>query len=271
LLDMLDVIDLSSSPEPTRALAALTAAANKSKRAGKAKAIPGPIFDLTNSDDDDDDFVLSLPPAQETQNVAGPSSSRQEIRFDASSSFVNIPGQSTKANGTSTQAPLFLPSDDEENRPPQRTLSPDLEMIHPSQPPTVVFDVPEGGTQSPLLVENFEPDPESATVARVLEIIPDVEPDHLLALVRKHAEEHPAGTLVEHILHMLFEDSSYPRVDRKGKRKKADVGGDGENGVADGDDGNATCSKKTKIDYATKSRPFTGGAHYADLALVRMP
>jgi len=270
---MLDVIDLSSSPEPTLPLAAFTAAAKKSKRAGKTKAISGPIFDLTNSDDDNDVFVLPLPPEQEAQNVAGPSSSRQEIRFDASSPFVNTPGQSTKVNGASLKAPLFLPSDDDDNHRPQRTLSPDLEMIHPSQPPTVVFDTPEDETQRLVLAEKIEPDPESATVARVLEIIPDVEPDHLLALVRKHAEEHPAGALVEHILHMLFEDSSYPRVDRKGKskRKQADVGGDGENGVADGDDGNATPSKKIKIDYATKSRPFTGGVHYAELALVRMP
>ena len=266
---MLDIIELSSSPEPAQALAAFTAAAK-----GKTKAIAGPIFDLTNSDDDDV-FVLSLPPEREVQNVAGPSRSRQAAGFDASSPFVNIAGQSTKANGATLKAaPLFLPDHDEENHPPQKALSPDLEMIYPSQPPTVVVDTPENETQSLLLAEIFEPDPESATVARILEIIPDVEPGHLLDLVRKHAQEHPADTLVEHVLHLLFEDSSYPRVDRKGKGKRkqdkeADVGRDGENGVADAD-GNATPSKRTRIDYAAISRPFTGGVDYADLALVRL-
>ena len=270
LLDMLDIIELSSSPEPTQP-AAFTDTAKKSKRAGKAKAITGPIFDLTNSDDDDV-FVLPLPSEQEARNVAGPSRSRHEVIFDASSPFVNIPGQSTKANGATVKAPLFLPGDDEENHPPQEAPSLDLEMIHPSQPPTVVVDTPENETQNLLLAEFFEPDPESATVARVLEIIPDVEPDHLVALVRKHAQEHPADTLVEHIVHRLFEGSPYPRVDRKGKgkRKQADEADVGRDGVADADD-NATPSKRIRIDYATISRPFTGGVHYANLALVRIP
>lgn len=105
-------------------------------------------------------------------------------------------------------------------------------------------------------------DPVSACMARVLEILPDVEPDHLTHLVTGAVSTHGSGVL-EHVLHVLFEDSKYPKIDAKGKgkRKYAD---DGDN------DAQAGSSKRPKVDfgYGDLSRAFKGGPDYPDLALV---
>lgn len=141
------------------------------------------------------------------------------------------------------------------------------------------FDIgPAGSRVAPIDVDNSplpEPpvleqahgtllnsDPVSACVARVLEIIPDVEPDHLTQLVTGAVSTHGSGVL-EHVLHVLFEDSKYPKIDAKGKgkRKYAD---DGDN------DAQAGSSKRLKVDfgYGDLSRAFKGGPDYPDLALV---
>ena len=101
-----------------------------------------------------------------------------------------------------------------------------------------------------------EPDPISTYVARVLEIIPDVEPDHVLGLMTNELPTH-GDQVVEHVLHTLFEDQTYPKVDKKGKGKRKHVDGDPE-----------SPSKKAKIDFEDKERPYKGGADYADMTLV---
>lgn len=50
-----------------------------------------------------------------------------------------------------------------------------------------------------------------AYVARVLEIIPDVQPAHLHTLVMQYIETHKGDT-VELILHALFENSGYAKI-----------------------------------------------------------
>jgi hypothetical protein len=105
-------------------------------------------------------------------------------------------------------------------------------------------------------------DPVSVCVTRVLGIIPNVEPDHLTQLVTKSISTHGSGVL-EHVLHVLFEDSKYPKTDAKGKGKRK---------RADDEDKNvqAGSSKQPKVDfsYADLSRAFKGGPDYLALALV---
>jgi len=106
-------------------------------------------------------------------------------------------------------------------------------------------------------------DPVSACVARVLEIIPNVEPDHLTKLVTSATSTHGRSEVLQHVLHILFEDPKYPKSDPKGKgkRKRAD----------DEDiDKQSGGSKRPKVDsgYGDLSRVFTGGPDYLDLALV---
>jgi TRIAD3 protein (E3 ubiquitin-protein ligase RNF216) len=99
-------------------------------------------------------------------------------------------------------------------------------------------------------------------VARVLEIVPDVKPDHLTQLVTRAVSTHRTGVL-EHVLDVLFEDSNYPKIDAngKGKRKRADD---------EDKDTQAGGSKRPKVDfgYGDLSRAFKGGPDYLDLALV---
>ena len=122
--------------------------------------------------------------------------------------------------------------------------------------PPVLEQVPGIGADS---------DPVSACVARVLEIVPDVEPDHLTKLVTSAASTHGRSEVLQHVLHILFEDPKYPKSDPegkgKGKRKRAD----------DEDiDKQSGGSKRPKVDsgYGDLSRVFTGGPDYPDLALV---
>jgi hypothetical protein len=104
--------------------------------------------------------------------------------------------------------------------------------------------------------------PVSACMARVLEIVPDVEPDHLTQLVIRAVSTHGVGVL-EHVLHVLFEDSKYPKIDarEKGKRKHADD---------EDKDTQAGSSKRPKVDfgYGDLFRAFKRGPDYFDLALV---
>ncbi|KAF9468244.1 hypothetical protein BDZ94DRAFT_1154032 [Collybia nuda] len=104
-------------------------------------------------------------------------------------------------------------------------------------------------------------------VARVLEIIPDVEPDHLLALVTKLAPSLQDG-VVEHVLHELFEDPAYPKVDKKGKGKRRQTDEDIREEETSLQGGSP--AKRHKVDYSDKTREFRGGIHYTDLALEQL-
>lgn len=190
-----------------------------------------------------------------------------------SGSLQNIPSQSRRTkNPTAKPLLRFLPSD-EENEPPV-AVQPAVDQAPiaivglDNVPPPLQIAQQEPMPVEPPLEPEPERDPLSGYVARILEIIPDVEPDHLLALVTKFAPSLQDG-VVEHILHALFEDPAYPKVDKKGKgkRKQTDEDLRGEGTAVEG----STPTKKHKIDYGDKTRAFRGGVHYTDLALVRPP
>lgn len=179
--------------------------------------------------------------------------------------------------------PILNP--DPQPQVPTRTNSPD-------SAPTPDLD--------PILIEDM--DPTSTAVAQILEIIPNVEPTHLLELVETHlptfsvfhgdhdadggegveaareaaregegareatVEERVQG-VVGHVLHLLFEDSDYPRADlRHGKGKGKRVAEDAEDkGKGKAKD---VAPKKPRIDYSVVDRPFPGGPNYFELALV---
>lgn len=61
------------------------------------------------------------------------------------------------------------------------------------------------------IASNPHPDSIDAIVAQVLEIIPDVSPDHALSLTQKYYAEYGLTTH-EMVLHTLFEDPNYPKV-----------------------------------------------------------
>lgn len=280
---MSHIIDLSSSPEPGPSYTQPPQRTSKVKLTAKRqRTCIGPVIELTDSESDVEDA-----PARSRQKVASPrnatpgSSSRPgrtptltqlQPMVGGSGSLQNIPSQSRRTKTpTAKPLPRFLPSD-EENEPPV--------AVHPAVDQAPIGIVGLDNVPAPLQIAQQEPmpvepllepeperDPMSGYVARILEIIPDVEPDHLLALVTKFAPSLQDG-VVEHVLHVLFEDPAYPKVDKKGKgkRKQTDEDIRGEGTAVAG----STPTKKQKIDYADKTRAFRGGVHYTDLALVSL-
>ena len=55
-------------------------------------------------------------------------------------------------------------------------------------------------------------------VAQVLEIVPDVHPDHVHALIIQHLPTY-FEEVVQPVLHILFEDPTYPKLIEKGNAK----------------------------------------------------
>lgn len=105
-------------------------------------------------------------------------------------------------------------------------------------------------------------DARSVCLAHVLEIVPDVKPDHVTRLIEIALPKYGQDEVLGRVLHTLFEKPNYPKVNISKNVKRAD----GQN-----DRVTTGSSSKTKYDfgYGNISRPFTGGADYTQLALVR--
>lgn len=220
---------------------------------GKSRAnITEDVIELTDSDNDD--HTRSKKPPRSTQ--LGPSRSRNQLLPLASASTENMPSSNQRSSkpGKSER--------DEENNPPPRT----------SDPPPVRQDFAveiEDVSMGQVTVEDlFQPEPESQAMeteqdtpskmlAQVLEVVPDVQPDHAVELLSQQPNASP-DEVVQAVIHALFE-APYPKVDRKGKRKAVDE--------------NAGQHKRARLDesdYAKLDRPYTGGVYYSDLSMVSL-
>ena len=275
---MNEIIEISSSPEPpTRDARAKTWPSKTPKqrnRSGAPVTHEDEVIELTDSEDNaevkkctsgSNDKIPAKGP-QRKRPEAG--SSRPALEAPRINSLLHgldthggpsAPGsirtlETPKARKKSKAEPLFLPDDEDDELPPPISRA---EACYPA--PIVVDDIPEE-----LLEPNFAPaspsaniDPMDAYVARILEIIPDVQPTHVLSLLEQHVEEHQ-DNVVEIVLHTLFEDPKYPKIDKMGKRKREE--GDGE--------GEERGKSKVKVDYGDKDRLKQAGPLYADIALV---
>ncbi|TFK39205.1 hypothetical protein BDQ12DRAFT_682354 [Crucibulum laeve] len=284
---MAEVIEIDSSPEPDP-MPISRRVRFKSKSKGPAvQSIP--VLEITDSDSDDfeavgsDSDILVSPvktgrrPIALSSSYAGPSRARVTNTLQlnvraSSSSLENIPSKD-KENGKAAAAklPLFLPGD-EENEPPPSNINgrpepalpsadTDLTVATPTPPMDIgqdllaneLIDVDEIVTPSELDSDTY--------LAQVLEIVPDVSPAHALTLIEELLPEHKADVL-EQVLHRLFEDTNYPKVDKKGKKRKSDVG------VSE--DNDETERKKIKLDYSSTEREYKGGKDYDELALIQL-
>ena len=241
----------------------------------------------------------SIPTPSSSGSGAGPSSAvASGSRTRVSSSSAVVPGFETHPTQKST--------DENQELPATTHIAPveDHAPVFNGQEPIITVSAPDPQPQTPAQANLQSPtpdpanqiaietiDPTSTAVAQILEIIPNVEPTHLLDLVETHlpafsihrndaagedaaAEAKREATIEEqvqgvvgHVLHLLFENPDYPKaVNGKGKGKRAhdepDLGGKGKG------KGKETLPKKPKIDYASLDRPFPGGTNYYDLALV---
>ena len=97
----------------------------------------------------------------------------------------------------------------------------------------------------------------SGYMAQVLEIIPDVAPEYLLALIMQLYPQHRKES-IDLAIQILFEDGQYPKVERRGKRmSEVDL--------------DIRALKKARIeytDYSQRDRPSVGG-DYVNMSLVR--
>ncbi|KAG6377314.1 hypothetical protein JVT61DRAFT_15103 [Boletus reticuloceps] len=222
------------------------------------------IIELTDSDDDLP--VHGSPKMHHSQ--PGPSrsapttSSNAELTFGKPNSGLLVDGpQPSQHTARQEQQgdgePLFLPgSDDEQHviRPPPAHAArdaPDAALAHPQLP---LPEPAQVAPQAPVPV-----DPIDEYLVRVLEIVPDVQPAHALALIEEFTQTQP-GNVVEFVLHALFENPSYPKVDKNGKHKRD----------ASDDDPNIRDPQKPKLDYTSKERVYNGGSHYFECSLEQL-
>lgn len=166
--------------------------------------------------------------------------------------------------GPSTNPPQPLPLSADRNAAGPSNLeillgdiSTDVKIVNP--PPA-----PQDSRPQLLPLLEIPEEAMSRYVAQILEIIPDVDPEHCAALVADHFPNLHEAT-VERVLHLLFEGVSYP------KAKKLDKG----KGKASPPGENDRPRKKAKKDDTTMwlnvDRPFVGGPTYCTLALVCVP
>ncbi|RDB23527.1 hypothetical protein Hypma_009216 [Hypsizygus marmoreus] len=262
-------IEIPSSPDPSQP-------PPKTKRTAAMFRRSNTVIELTDSDSDEMPSRIRAKTPSTSSAAAGPSSRpimwARQPRVGGSSSIENIPTSHRKVKATASRIAPVPVSSDEENSPPSLLLS----AYTPAAPPPLHTDsdveeeLPPTQDTPELPAQQLEPEPEqeqeldleSAYVAQILEIVPDVEPDYLLAQIVKLTPDHQ-GAVVEHILHNLLEDQTYPKAVRKGKGKRREVEVSEEVGVA-------SPPKRPKIDYASKSRPRRGGVHYVELALEQL-
>ncbi|KAI6158481.1 hypothetical protein EDD17DRAFT_1623316 [Pisolithus thermaeus] len=158
-------------------------------------------------------------------------------------------------------APLFYPDSDEGTERPHSPgpPSPSALTSSPQVSNTTPPAVPHPPETPPAPV-----DPMDGYVARVTEIIPDVQPAHVLSLVERAAQTNP-DAVIELVLHALFEDPSYPKIDRKGKRKRDEAEEEKHEERL-----SSRGTQKPRVDYLSEDREYDGGPFYFELSLEQL-
>ena len=275
----MEVIDIPSSPEPLPVVSGTTRGQGRPVSHTQKRRVPPPparrvaaeeIIEITDSDSEP--APKPVPPKEKR-----PVHYAQEISRDAGPSIAKVPvfgvppihllqasvtsGSSSSHDNETTAAPLFYPDNEDleiQETPANQGLEnppgPVLPVVHPPATPPP--------PQQPLEPPAPTADTADAYVARALEIVPNVLPAHVLGLVKQilHHPDNGGQNVLELVLHSLFENPDYPKVDRNGKRKRTEDD--------DGDEGSARGQPVPKIDYGSKDREFKGGLYYFELSLV---
>lgn len=221
-LCIMDIIDLSSSPAPTH------------RRKGKRKQTHEEVIEIMSDDEGVPPLLYrqnQIITARRTEAIQGHSAMKESEEAHQLGDAVVHP--------QNPPPPLFYPSNDKDPTPPPLHSRPAT-----PQPALSVLPV----------------DPTDAHLARIIEVVPDVQPVHALGLVERFIQSNPEH-VVELVLHAIFEDPSYPKIDRKGKRKR------------DADEATQEpprASLKPKIDYLSAERVFDGSPYYFDLSMEQL-
>jgi TRIAD3 protein (E3 ubiquitin-protein ligase RNF216) len=264
----MEVIDIPSSPELLPTVSRITH--NQSQQPGSHKRrlplppasnrLPEEIIEITDSDSEPEHSLVSPEkkrPVEVDAAVPGPSN----LPIIGAPHDDSLAGAALPAAGSSQKhlrkpsTPLFYPDDEDSELQHMPMLKQQLDI--PPAPVLPLVPLPQP-PEPPVETEA----PTDACVPRVLEIVPDVEPAHVLGLVEHfiHNPVNAGQNVLELVLHSLLENPNYPKVDRKGKRKRTE---DDEEGAARG-------QPAPKIDYGTTDREYKGGIHYFELALEQL-
>ncbi|KAJ3829988.1 hypothetical protein F5880DRAFT_1607038 [Lentinula raphanica] len=220
--------------------------------------------------------VIEITDSESEEELAGPmKSSRTTSQSDpplfqkqsttkplgATNFAQNVPSSSTRGNPAGP-IPLFMPSDEEENVPPTRQtyMPPNSEGIEEVQ-----FKHPEvelAQQELQFLEDHAENDTQSSMLAQVLELVPDVQPAYAEELIAQHSVTRP-GEVLEAVINALFEDPSYPKLDKKGKRKAT------EQPYDEGHHKKQRLDDLT-LDYSRTDREYKGSVHYTDLSIEQL-
>lgn len=268
----MEVIDIPSSPELLPTVSRVTR--NQSQQPGSQKRRlqpPAPsrrgeeIIEITDSDSEPEHKLVSPDKRRlvETHAVPGPSN-LPVIRAPLDGLLAGAAPPAARSSQTPLRkdriasAPLFYSDDEDPELQQKLMLMQQLDI--PPVPVLPLAPLPQLPQPSEPLAEAQAPT--AACVARVLEIIPDVEPAHVLGLAVHfiHNPVNAGQNVLELVLHSLFENPNYPKVDRKGKRKRTE----------DDPEGAARGQPAPKIDYSATDREFKGGLHYFELALEQL-
>ncbi|KAI8992736.1 hypothetical protein BD414DRAFT_482028 [Trametes punicea] len=257
----------SPDAEPRRTTRSSKARMTRSKRPISA----GDIIELTDSDSDDLPMNLLQPfPSQSkrplnkrkalVEPVAGPSRPHAEAPHAVGAAPAAEPHPAESL-------PLFLPDPGEQDdlasgtQPAPAAVTEPVEQVPPMTP-----SVENASLEPPSLPDPaLEPapddrDPLDAFVAQVLEIVPDVLPSHAHSLIEQHYPRY-LDKVVEPVLHILLENTDYPKANAKGKGKRR---------RDEADDEQAARVVRTKIDYGSVNRRGKGGPYYVLLAMEQL-
>jgi TRIAD3 protein (E3 ubiquitin-protein ligase RNF216) len=151
-------------------------------------------------------------------------------------------------------------------------------LDNPAAPAVALPDPAFPAPVDPLAPPDPEPvagpipsaDPPTQALARILEVVPNIDPEFLYPLIATHLPtfgDDPTRT-VEYILGVIFEmGDKVPKIKGNSKGKRKSEGNRGEGKEQDANDDERK-EKRVKVDWASADRPFRGTEKYLDLALV---
>jgi hypothetical protein len=221
---------------------------NNAKDKGKGRVRPADIIELSDSDEEVE--IVTFPTIN---SIQGPS---QRVP-SAGLTNTNKPPPPASSDAFTT-----LPAPIQEETIPRNIPLADRAAVEER--------ADAGPREDAVVAETSNSNPLDRLIASVLEIIPDVDPGHVMALFTSNnpgGDAERASQLLEPILHSLFENGNYPKRQVETKRKRQEEG--------DVPTAGPSQHKKKKIEtmvkmnVATIDRPPIASMDYYELSMVR--
>jgi len=225
-----------------------------------------------------------LPASEEIEIVAFSTSALDRGNLRHANSTEKSNTRVTQFAGMTTSSGQQNPGngEDDSRLTPQIPAHPPLHMA----PEPSNASIPVTAALTPSSAEKLPPTPlpppspaqspqdtMSRHIAQVLEIVPDVDPNHCASLVATH--QHLNESTVEHILHILFEDPNYPRAKKtncaNNRKRRMDGSSDDRLNKRLKENGKKKAANEDDGLWMNMERSVVGGSDYHSLTLVGQP